>query len=724
MSDLLAHSERRHPPAPAQRYRDHVTAVLERAMRNGEVAGSFFSGDHAAFLDSIRLAAAYHDLGKLDSENQDALHRADGERLPVNHVDAATAHLKRRGCIEAALLAYAHHRGLPDVPEEQARGEERFFRDDQIRSRTDALLGDYLALHGREASQPEAASPAPLGSGLARRLALSCLVDADHYDTAAHYGREQPTAPPPCRWAERLARLNRYVSERFERDPESPRNRLRMSIYQACRSANSTQRLYACDSPVGTGKTTAVMAHLLASACSQRPKLRHVLVVLPYTSIITQAVEVYREALVLPGENPAEIVAEHHHQADFESLASRQLATLWTAPVIVTTAVQFFETLAAMRTGRLRKLHELPGSAIFIDETHAAIPTRLWPLAWRWLEELTEKWSCHVVLASGSLPRFWENGDFVNPPRRLPELVQESLRQDSRRMETQRVRLQRIPHALGAEALAERILEARGARLVIMNTVQSAAALAQMLKDRISLCHLSTALTPEDRERMVARVRRRLDEERDSDWALIATSCVEAGMDFSFRCAFRESGSAASLIQVAGRVNREGVEDGAPVWDFRLTAGEPFTVNPGLKESRAALEDLWQEGLVNTLSRAALASEAMRRELILDRPSRVSAANLIKLERQGKYPTIAEQCRVIEEESVLVVVDQELAMALENGETVDPRLLQRRSVRLGLHQAKRCQRLMAPIHEDEIYRWLAAYDGFLGIMAGILNHVA
>src|ERR1035438_3177414 len=77
------------------------------------------------------------------------------------------------------------------------------------------------------------------------------------------------------------------------------------------------------------------------------------------------------------GENPEKIVAAHHHQAEFKSADIRFLTTLWDAPIIVTTAVQFFETLGASQTPRLRKLHQLPGSAVFIDEAHAAMPIHL-----------------------------------------------------------------------------------------------------------------------------------------------------------------------------------------------------------------------------------------------------------------------------------------------------------------------------------------------------------
>jgi CRISPR/Cas system-associated endonuclease/helicase Cas3 len=148
-------------------------------------------------------------------------------------------------------------------------------------------------------------------------------------------------------------------------------------LFEACCRAQIDPAVQSCEAAVGTGKTTAVMAFLLRAA--KEKGLRRIFVVLPYTNIIRQAVQVYRDALVLDGEDPQEVVAELHHLADFERPESRQLAAVWKSPVIVTTAVQFFETIAGNLPARVRKLHELPGSAVFVDEAHAAIPTGLWP---------------------------------------------------------------------------------------------------------------------------------------------------------------------------------------------------------------------------------------------------------------------------------------------------------------------------------------------------------
>ena len=124
----------------------------------------------------------------------------------------------------------------------------------------------------------------------------------------------------------------------------------------------------------------------------------------------------------MPDEQPDAVVAEHHHRADFDHMSSRDLATLWTAPIILTTAVQFFETLASNHPAALRKLHGLPGSVVFVDEAHAAVPT------WRWMCELAEAWGCSFVLASGLLVRYWEIEDVVGDARtKLPELTPASL---------------------------------------------------------------------------------------------------------------------------------------------------------------------------------------------------------------------------------------------------------------------------------------------------------
>lgn len=732
MKHYLAHSAGKKPPVPPQGYSVHVSNVLRRVEENINRLISHYNGDVAYFQEAVRASAIFHDMGKLDDENQKVLWGKVAKKLPINHVDAGTANLIEADFVESALLVYSHHIGLQSIPEEMSK-EELFLRDPDTFARTKQNLRKYLMNHNQCVS--DSVSTTKIGpsdwSGLTRRIGLSCLVDADHGDTAENYQKEFPVSYPECKWRERLKKLDQYVNKLNNEGDQNDRNTLRKKIYRACKEANTKISLYTCDSPVGTGKTTAVMAHLLKAAVDNN--LRHIIVVLPYTNIIKQSVDVYRKVLVLPGEQPEEVVAEHHHQADFEDIEVRQLTTLWKAPIIVTTAVQFFETIASNHPSKVRKLHELPGSGIFVDETHAAIPTFLWPQTWNWLKELSERWSCHFVFGSGSLPRFWNLRDLMKSPEELPDLVNEDIRKGALKLERKRITPKRHPTVLDIESLLQLILSTSGPRLVIMNTVQSAAVVADKLARKIygeeytidiftsRVIHLSTSLTPIDRDEIVKIVSKRLDPNNDEynrDFTVVATSCVEAGVDFSFRSAFRERAGTANLIQVGGRVRRHNEEFEPKLIDFKIEA-PLINKHPAFDLSRQVLEKLFDEGKVETDPPSELVTEAMRRELMSDTGTKHET--ILNKEDEADYPAVAEMYRVIADSSLLVLVDEELKKRLQNGENVDPRELNRKSVHIW-----KSKKLKTPAYELEgfpgLYAWpVDLYDkSFLGYMKGLL----
>ncbi|MCL4539497.1 MAG: DEAD/DEAH box helicase family protein [Bacteroidetes bacterium] len=654
MSEWLAHSPGKEPPVPPQAYFKHISEVSRRAKRNVKSLLSYFGGDSNFFRQAVQAAAIFHDLGKLDDENQKVLSCGGGRGLPINHVDAGTANLLGHDLVEAALVIYSHHIGLQSIPEERAK-EELFLRDPNVVAQIDQNLPDYLRRHLESGSEglKEYIAGESDWNGLTRRIALSCLVDADYGDTARNYGREFPSASPKPRWKERLKALDKYVNGLGNgNDSQNERTHLLREIYQSCRNADTMPSFYACDSPVGTGKTTAIMAHLLRVAIDKG--LRHIVVVLPYTNIIRQSVDVYRKALVLPGESAGEVVAEHHHQTDFSDINVRQLATLWQAPIIVTTAVQFFETIAGNHPSKLRKLHELPGSAVFVDETHAAIPNHLWPQTWKWLNDLSERWQCHFVFASGSLPRFWELRDMIDFPEKLPDLVNHDLRSRAISYEMKRISPVRIPEVLDIHGLITLVLSKPGPRLVIMNTVQSAAVIADALAMKFygeeysiqlnesKVLHLSTSLTPNDRERILKAIDERLSLQLDDlrrDFTLVATSCVEAGVDFSFRSAFRQRASTASLIQIGGRVRRRNENFEPTLVDFKIEA-PLINRHPAFTLSGQILEKLFDEDRFKNDSPADLVTEALRRELMSDTSEKHK--RLQKMEAEMDYPEVAK----------------------------------------------------------------------------------
>jgi len=685
-------------------------------------------------VEAIDEAATFHDLGKLDPDTQAALRNGRGNKLRWDHIDAGVAQLSTVKDWMAAWLVRAHH--APGLPEKQEhfnpdnlgwrlRGRRRVDGDPQCHeeqiARTDAHLRDYLELHESVIGQRVAQPRRPI-HGLAMRLALSCLVDADHSDTAFFdTGRLTPEAPEP-HWAERLDALCRYVRglPAGKTDEERARNRRRTAFFDACLNARIAGPMVACEGPVGLGKTTAVTAFLIRYA--KEKQLRRLIVVAPYTNILAQNAKTLRKALVLPGERSDSVVVEHHHRADFEHKNDRDLAVLWRAPIILTTAVSFFETLAACDPASLRKLHEVPGSAIFLDEAHAALPTRLWPQNWRWLRELADEWSCGFVFASGSLARFWEDGDIVDEPVRLPELLPSDQEKDVLAAERNRVRYVSLAggRVLSLNELIKHVDRAPGPRLAIFNTVQNAAVVARAMRDAgQDVLHLSTALTPQDRDRILEHVIRRLTTHGDDRWTLAATSCVEAGVDLSFRCAFRERFAAASTIQVGGRVNRHGEYDsdgGGVVYDFALD-DKTVTQHRGAAISADVLRRLMAADELNRRNPSDVVTLAMREEL--SALGGLGADPLLKAEDARDYPSVKNHGRVINADTRIVVVDEHLKRQLVERKPIDFQELLRGSVHLWVTKIDKLGLAQLPGRRD-LYAWNHDYDpDFLGYMAGV-----
>jgi len=624
------------------------------------------------------------------------------------------------------MLIYSHHGGLPSLPEESIR-EKNSLRHclpgpdgRPLRELVDERLASYLRTHEEAVHELEEIGPTLSTGGIGQvlcRIALSCLVDADHSDTARHYGDNHEKAVPQLQAAKRLMRLDDFVAD-LARGKTDERTRVRQEIYKQCRDVDpAASSLWECDSPVGTGKTTAVMAHLLRAAESKEPGLRRLFVVLPFTNIIDQAVDVYRQSLVLPGEDPEDVVAAHHHRAEYGDPSSRHLAAMWRAPIVVTTAVQFFETLAARSTGGLRKLHELVGSGVFIDESHASLPAKLWPQAWHWIRELAAGWGCHFVLGSGSLNRIWTIPEITKLPQELPRIVTSSVRTDAAEAERKRVTVRTHGGPISMDALVELIDEIDGPRLVIVNTVQIAAALADLLrvkKGADAVMHLSTALTPHHRGITLQRVKTRLAYRTDPDWTLVATSCVEAGVDLSFRNGLRQRASLTSLLQILGRVNRHGEYNPATVWDFELVSGGLLNVNPGLVDAAQVLGELWAEGKIDP----AYCTEALEREIRLGR-----RADLHKELRQAEasydFPKVEELFRVIDQKTVTAIVSRTLQEKLKKGSPVDWREIQRHSVQIYANRLEGLGVVDSP-ELPGVHLWTLPYDEFLGYMAGAL----
>ncbi|MDN3511317.1 MAG: CRISPR-associated endonuclease Cas3'' [Candidatus Jettenia sp.] len=725
----LAHSAK--GEIQEQPYQEHISKVMEDAVKKAAAVASY-SKYGTLLLSVVKYAALFHDLGKLDPENQRVLKNGRG-KLPVNHVDGGVAWLLSQPSILrnlSALSIYAHHIGLPSLPTEAAKGSGNVFRDESLREITDERLHEYIEAHKSAVSLPDVpdiqwkgANPSPL----CMRMALSCLVDADHTDTARHYNNVVPEGEIPLRPEKRLELLDHYVKWLLKDSEgknltqrERERNKLRQKVYDSCRNASpSNIGFITCDSPVGTGKTTAVMAHLLTIAKTNN--LRRIFVVLPFTNIIDQSVDIYRN-LFLTGESPEKAVAAHHHKAEFEDLETRAFSFLWNAPITVTTAVQFFETLASNHPSTLRKFHQLAGSAIFIDEAHAALPAPLWTQAWKWLRELVDEWGCYIVLASGSLNRFWELEEFSNPPlKNIPELVDDTVRKSALERELIRINYVKKDTPFSVDEICDWIRELQGPRLIIFNTVHSAASLAQRLskEGKGFVEHLSTALAPVHRKAILERIKQRLKNPDDNNWTLVATSCVEAGIDFSFCTAAREFCSLVSTIQTAGRINRSDEYGESDLWNFQIVPGDFLKEHPSFATSAKILKQFFDEGKVAP----GYCTEAMKRE-VRERNQLNADSNLIVIaERNRDFPSVEDQFKVIPAKTVTAIIDREVCERIERHEKVDFRELQQKSVSIYSNNIDKFA--LRPLHGfKDLYAWMLDYDSdFLGYMAGVLKMV-
>lgn len=727
MMEYLAHSAK--GDIPEQSYTEHIENVRRMAVQNARYASKYYSGDHDLLANLADMCSCYHDLGKLEKENQKVLHGITSRAvLPINHVDAGSAALKdiSKDNYLSSSIVYSHHKGLPNFGKERAR-RGNCFRDDclETREHTNKNLSDLLDIHESLISDKPKNEFGLINSdpGVFVRMLLSCLVDADHTDTAQNYDSFPKFSREPLLQPEaRLRVLDEYVSAFANNTDE--RNQLRSEMYQSCRNSKINENISACDSPVGSGKTTSVMAHLLSQAIKRES--RRVFVILPFTNIISQSVEVYRKALVLPGEDPEEVVAELHHRADFESEDTRKLTAQWRAPIIVTTAVAFFETLASNHPSTLRRLHELPGSVIFVDEAHAAMPVKLLPLAWKWIQSLADEWGCYWVLASGSLVKFWDINEIAKIHRDVPQIVSTDLGNRLNAYENRRIEYPVFHNPISREELKNKVVNSPGPRLLIMNTVQSAAVMARDLsvyyenitenqEENCNVFHLSTALNAEDRATVIDLVKEKLSNKKDTDWVLVATSCVEAGVDFSFRTGFREISSLLSLLQASGRVNRNGEYKNSEIWSFDMQDDPMLKNNPSLQDSIYILSRYFRDGvnISANLSTKAICDE-LNRDNILD-----FVNDLDRAEKAQNFVDVADKFKIIDSDTVPVITDEDLKRKIKNGDC-NWKDIQKKAVMIRKYWVKKLGLIEI---RNGICDWNRSYSKFLGIMEGLLDYI-
>ena len=549
--------------------------------------GAGAAANAAAFgaADWARLAGLWHDLGKYrpgfqqyirdcaDAHiegrvpSKDKTHSAAGA---LHALEALASRHGPAGKLAAPVLAYliaGHHAGLADW---HGGLKARLASDDARREYADALSAAPAAI--RETDIPLNLKDAVPGGiltpgafALWLRMLFSALVDADFLDTEAFMdsGKAGARGDFPT-LSEMHGAYNAHMAC-FAAD--TPVRRIRADILRQCRSkAGAAPGLYTLTVPTGGGKTLASLGFALDHALAHGK--RRVIYAIPYTSIIEQTADVFRDVFASLGR---ECVVEHHSQAESEPADethdSRLACENWDAPLVVTTNVQLFESLFAARTSRCRKLHRLVGSVLILDEAQQLPPEFLQPIL-DVLRLLIRHYGVTVVLCTATQPALTTT-DYFDPSMNLRGLDDATELMDD--PDALYAALKRVDVHLPADfttppewpALADELTN-HDSVLAVVNTRGGARELHRRMPK--GTLHLSALMCGAHRKDVIDHIKARLAARRRGDdtapLRVISTQLVEAGVDLDFPVVYRALAGLDSIAQAAGRCNREGALPG------------------------------------------------------------------------------------------------------------------------------------------------------------------
>jgi len=581
---------------------------------------------------------------------------------PEHSIAGAVHAIERLGDGNGRILAYCiagHHAGLTDWASSDAglgSLDQRLARARTLDLLGCAKSGDPPASLLRAPTPTD--GPRDLDSAACAfftRMIFSALVDADFLDTEVYFDRARTDARsgwPPLRAL--LPVLDAYVdamSAHCRRERPGPVNEARAEVLAACRErAMLAPGLFTLTVPTGGGKTLSSLAFALRHARAHN--LRRVVYAIPYTSIIEQTADIFREVFAPLGE----VLVEHHSSLapNRETNRSRLASENWDAPLIVTTTVQLFESLFASKTSRCRKLHNLANSVLILDEAQLLPSHFLRPILFA-LDELMGRYGVSVVLSTATQPALMQRPGFPGlraPPRELapdPERHRRALR---------RIRIERL-HGLN-EAVTwpelAGLLVAEPRALCVVDRRAAARDLHALMPP--GTFHLSALMCPAHRSSVLADIRAALQ----SDGVLVrvvATQLVEAGVDLDFPVVFRAVAGLDSIAQAAGRCNREGrLSEPGRVVVFRA----PHEPPPGILRQAAqislpALRTADEDPLTLDAFSRFFADLYWSQGSNLDREHIVSgSAPLLGHGLDFRFRTAAEKFRIIEADQMPVVV--------------------------------------------------------------------
>lgn len=550
-----------------------------------------------AFAKNIGLL---HDIGKYQNSFQK---RLEGDKTPVEHsIFGAMEWLENQFPEFGAYCIAGHHGGLLDIgtisdTEYDSSLKGRLKRGKNLKADyshykseitlTEIPTNKLITKNAIAASPTNNMEIFQKEFAFWTRMMFSCLVDADYINTEMFYNKTNNENHNKIDFNEMLDKLQKEI-DKFPEDTDIKfiRNQFRKKALAHIKNQND---IYFFNIPTGAGKTLISMEFALNRAIHS--KKDKIIYVIPFTSIIEQNAKVFKDIL---GE---ENILEHHSNFDINSIDSittqikeklMKSTENWSADIIVTTNVQFFESIYSNKNSKLRKLHNITNSVIVFDEIHM-LPNKFFQPCLEAIKILTQRYNCEAIFMSATMPNFnrWLEEFQCGGMKTLDLIQDKSLFYKFKRCKIENLGQKSIDFMLN------KIIEGENA-LIVVNKKMTARVLYNKLKETdYTVYHLSTYMTHYDREKTIAKVRNSLD--NNEEFYLISTSLIEAGVDLDFDVVFRELAGLENLLQTVGRCNREGKKDSAISYSFSFEEDEFSMKNNDIKIKQSFTENVFEK---------------------------------------------------------------------------------------------------------------------------------
>jgi len=669
MTEYYAHSGNEHNDWHL--LREHLQAV-------GLLASQFSEKNNIALKEAAHWSGLLHDLGKYRDEFQQYLKKERGGSSETHHAVYGAALAFQNEWLGPAFAIAGHHAGLHDLDQLQALVDDARYRANERLPSIVERFEKEICTIVKKIDEPEFANNNPHRTEFYIRMLFSTLIDADFLDTEFHYtGKQRDSLQLDSLLAKTL--LQRLIEEKNCKPQIGELNAVRSRLFQQCfDKAEETPGFFSLTVPTGGGKTLSGMAFALAHVAKN--ELRRIIVVIPYLSIIEQNAAQYRR--ILDPENQG-IVIEHHSAvkiADdtdesrplkpFEKHAEEYAAENWDAPIIVTTSVQLIESLFACRTSRCRKLHNIAHSVIIFDEVQT-LPSHLLNPLLNVFRDLRDNYGVSFVFSTATQPAFRHRPLSLSEGF-MPDEIQEITQDTSNLFASLRrvnIHVPKADEITTWNKLASDLAEHEQS-LCIVNVRNDAFSLWEKLRravpehEKTAVFHLSSAMCAEhrldklgdDRDPQPDTIRYRLRHQEPC--RLVSTQLIESGVDVDFPAVWRALGPLDSIVQAAGRCNREnnlfdagGNPKLGKVIVFRP---EDNKLPPGIYKTATDLT----ASLLAGQSADALASDHTLFERYFDQLYQlVPVDSNIQNEREKlHFRKVADLARVIKDETQAVIV--------------------------------------------------------------------